>query len=112
MPNSKPSDQPDKIPQPLNAPHKDRPFIPITKVTNPEIAFKDDPAVVVVPPPAAGGNGKNPPANKNNNKQKKRKQKKDWGSGSDSEYTDPYNVGNVNMECGISNENKRHIKVT
>ena len=89
VPNSKPSDQPDKIPQPLNAPHKDKPFIPITKVTNPEIAFKDDPAVVVVPPPAAGGNGKNPPANKNNNKQKKRKQKKDWGSGGSSEYDDP-----------------------
>jgi hypothetical protein len=90
VPDSKPSDQPDiEIPQPLNAPQKDKPFIPITKVTNPEIAFKDDP-VVVVPPPAAGGNGKNPPANnKNNNKQKKRKQKKDWGSGSDSEYTDP-----------------------
>tara|TARA_R110002050_G_scaffold50688_2_gene117118 strand:+ start:5559 stop:7403 length:1845 start_codon:yes stop_codon:yes gene_type:complete len=89
VPNSTPSDQPDKIPQPLNAPHKDIPFIPNTNVTDPEIAFKNDPAVVVVPPPAAGGNGKNPPANKNNNKQKKRKQKKDWGSGGSSEYDDP-----------------------
>lgn len=88
VPDSKPSDQPDiEIPQPLNAPPLDIPFIPNTNVTDPEIAFKNDPVVI---PPAAAGAGNQPPANnKNNNKQKKRRQKKDWGSGSDSEYTDP-----------------------
>jgi hypothetical protein len=91
VPDSKPSDQPDiEIPQPLNAPPLDIPFIPpvdVTKGLDPEIAFQDTPK----PPVAStGGDGKKPPANnKNNNKQKKRKQKKDWGSGSDSEYTDP-----------------------
>ena len=87
MPDSTPSDQPDiEIPQPLNAPQKDIPFIPPANLTDPEIAFQKDP--VVVAPPVAGA-GAQPPSNNNNNKKNKRRKKNDWGSGSDSDYNDP-----------------------
>jgi hypothetical protein len=89
VPDSPPSDQPDiKIPQPLNAPQQDIQFIPPANVTDPEIAFRDNPALPPVPvsaaPPTGGGNGN---GNKNNNK--KRRKKNDWGNGNSSNYDDP-----------------------
>ena len=96
MPNSKPSDQPDdiEIPQPLNAPPLDIPFIPTTDVTTgqpPEIAFQKDlsipPAVAAGPAialtPTGTGTGNN-----TNKTRKKRKQDGD-GSSRGSEYDDP-----------------------
>tara|TARA_B110000459_G_scaffold55085_1_gene61797 strand:+ start:334 stop:2340 length:2007 start_codon:yes stop_codon:yes gene_type:complete len=96
VPNSKPSDQPDdiEIPQPLNAPPLDIPFIPTTDVTTgqpPEIAFQKDlsipPAVAAGPAialtPTGTGTGNN-----TNKTRKKRKQDGD-GSSRGSEYDDP-----------------------
>ena len=90
VPDSTPSDQPDiEIPQPLNAPQKDIPFIPPANLTDPEIAFQDNPArdnsvPVATVPPTDGTGGKN-----NNNKKQKKRRKWDRGGSSDYDYTDP-----------------------
>jgi hypothetical protein len=85
VPDSKPSDQPEFIPQPLTAPQQDIPFIPPASVTDPEIAFKDAPAKA-----SAGGNAGGPPTRNNKQKEKqKRRKKNDWGSGGNSDYDDP-----------------------
>ena len=85
VPDSKPSDQPDiKIPQPLNAPQKDTSYIPPAHITDPEIAFQDNPVPVAAVPPTDGTGGKN-----NNNKKQKKRRKWDRGGSSDYDYTDP-----------------------
>lgn len=90
VPDSKPSDQPDiEIPQPLNAPQKEIPFIPPANVTDPEIAFQNNPAKDI-PAPVSAAPPTNGRGNNNNNNKKNRKRRKwDSGGSSDSDYTDP-----------------------